>query len=113
MPFIHTKTNRPITPEAQAALTRELGEAVSLLGNSESWLMLQFEDQCRMAFRGKADRPLAFVNVQLYGTLDDAACGRFTARVTDILSSVLSIDPDGIYVAYFGTDQWGWQGANF
>ena len=113
MPFIHTKTNRPISPEAEKELTKELGRAVSLLGKSESWLMLQFEDGCRLAFRGKADQPLAFVNVRLYGAPEADACSRFTARVTDLLCHTLSLDPSGVYVAYFGTENWGWQGENF
>lgn len=113
MPFIHVKTNRTISRTAEETLTSALGEAVSLLGKSESWLMLQFEDGCRLAFRGKADRPLAFVNVRLYGNPDADACGRFTARVTALISQTLSIDPDGIYAAYFGTEHWGWQGADF
>ena len=67
MPFIHTKVNREITKEKEQALSRQLGEAISLLpGKSESWLMLQFEDNCRLYFKGDCGKPLALVTVKLY-----------------------------------------------
>ena len=112
MPFIHTKTNRPISKEAEQSLARDLGRAVTLLGKSENWLMLQFEDNCRMYFRGRDDRPLAFVRVMLYGKAGDDAYGKMTAEITRLVSQALDIDPDGIYVAYGETEHWGWQGSN-
>lgn len=113
MPFIHTKTNRPISKEAEQSLARDLGRAVTLLGKSENWLMLQFEDNCRMYFRGRDDRPLAFVRVMLYGKAGDDAYGKMTAEITRLVSQAMDIDPDGVYVAYGEAEHWGWQGSNF
>ena len=113
MPFIHTRVNRPISPQQELSLTREMGQAVSLLGKSEQWLMLHFEDDCRMAFQGRQDAPVAFVSVQLFGAAGQEACGRFTQRVTQILGDTLSIPAEGVYVAYGETRHWGWQGSNF
>lgn len=113
MPFIHTRVNRPISQEQEKALARQYGQAVSLLGKSESWLMLQFEDQCRLYFKGSDSEPLAFVNVKLYGGAGREAYARMTSRVTEILNDVLSIPAGGVYVEYEETDHWGWQGSNF
>ena len=113
MPFIHTKTNRPISRETERQLAKDLGQAVRLLGKSESWLMLQFEENCRLYFRGRDDRPLAFVEVKLYSKAEDEAYQSLTAEITRLLSAALAIDPDGIYVAYQETEHWGWQGSNF
>lgn len=113
MPFIHTRISRSISPEQEASLTRDMGQAVSLLGKSEQWLMLQFEGDCRMAFQGRQDTPLAFVSVRLFGAASKAAYDCFTRRVTQILSDTLSIPPEGIYIAYSETPHWGWQGSNF
>ena len=113
VPFIHTRVNRPISKEAEKSMAKRLGEAVSLLGKSENWLMLQFEDNCRMYFKGDCSKALAFVGVKLYGKADNAAYQRFTAEATRILGDVLSVPADGVYVEYEETEHWGWQGENF
>ena len=113
MPFIHTRVNRPISREQEEQLARQYGDAVTLLGKSENWLMLQFEDNCRLYFQGGGSNPLAFVSVKLYGGAGKDAYQRMTARITEILSDILSIPTDGIYVEYEETDHWGWQGSNF
>ena len=113
MPFIHTRVNRPISKEAEKSMAKRLGEAVSLLGKSENWLMLQFEDNCRMYFKGDCGKPLAFVSVKLYGSADREAYQRFTAEATRILGDTLSGPTDGVYVEYEETEHWGWQGENF
>lgn len=113
MPFIHTRVNRPITQEQESALARQLGQAITILGKSENWLMLQFDDNCRLYFKGDSQKPLAFVNVKLLGSAEKDAYERLTARITQILADALSIAPDGIYVEYDETQHWGWNGSNF
>ena len=46
MPFINTKYSQKITPEQETELKTALGSAVSILGKTESWLMLGFEQEC-------------------------------------------------------------------
>ena len=113
MPFIHTRVNRPISQEAEKELSQQFGQAVSLLNKSENWLMLQFEDNCRMYFKGDCRKPLAFVGVKLYGKGSKENYQRFTAKATSILGDVMSIPADGVYVEYEETENWGWQGSNF
>ena len=113
MPYIHTRVNRPISQEAEASLASRLGQAVSLLGKSENWLMLQFEENCRLYFKGDNQQPMAFVCVQLFGKAGADAYDRMTAEITAILRETLSISPDCVYVAYQETDHWGWNGSNF
>ena len=113
MPFIHTRVNRPISQEAEASLAHQMGQAISLLGKSENWLMLQFEDRCRLYFQGGDQKPLAFVSVKLLGKASPVAYERMTAELTRILQDTLSIAPDCVYVEYQETDHWGWNGSNF
>ena len=113
MPFIHTRVNRPISQEAEKAMAKRLGDAVSLLGKSENWLMLQFEDNCRLYFKGDSQKPLAFVNVKLYGRASTDAYNKLTRKITAMLEETLSIPADGIYVEYEETPHWGWNGSNF
>lgn len=114
MPFIHTKVNCPLPKETEEKIASELGAAISLLpGKSEQWLMLQFEENCRLYFRGGKEEKIAFVNVKVYGDLDAAGCDRLTGRITAVLQGALAISPDHIYIAYEKTDTWGWSGENF
>ena len=56
MPFINTKTNTKITEAQEIAIKTKFGSAISALGKSEGWLMLNFEDECRLWFKGDNSR---------------------------------------------------------
>ena len=114
VPFIHTRVNRPISKEAEQTLAKAYGEAISLLpGKSEQWLMLQFEENCRLWFRGQNENAQAFVQVQAFGKNNAAACDALTARICALLEEHLHISPENINVRYDETALWGWNGANF
>lgn len=113
MPFIHTRTNQTVSPAQEQQMTRELGRAIGILGKSEQWLMLQFEDGCRMAFRGENRQPMAFVEVKLLGRAQVDAYERLTGEITRIVADALAVAPDCIYVKYEETEYWGWNGSNF
>ena len=42
MPFINTKYSQDITPEQEEQIKSALGQAVTLIGKTESWLMVGF-----------------------------------------------------------------------
>lgn len=114
MPFISTKTNIEITKTSEAAVKQKLGKAIELIpGKSEAWLMLSFEDKLSMYFKGQGDKPIAFVEVKLFGSANGAACDKLTAAITKILNEELSIPPAQIYVKYEEVKYWGWNGADF
>ena len=53
MPFINSKISTPISIEQEQALKTRLGQAISIVpGKSESWLMLGFEPNYNLYFRG-------------------------------------------------------------
>ena len=113
MPMILTRVNRPISPEAEKNMAQALGRAIRLLGKTESWLMLDFEDNCRLYFKGESGAALAYVEVKLLGSASGDAYERMTAEVTRILGEYMDIAPDNVYVSYGETEHWGWNGANF
>lgn len=114
MPFINLKTTKKITSESEAALRREFGEKIALLsGKSEEWLMLGFEDGCRMAFRGEATSDMAFIEVQIFGKASASDYAKLTAALTDTVSEILGIAPDMVYIKYEEVSTWGWNGVNF
>ena len=111
MPYIHVQTNKSIDKKQQEALTKAFGKAITVLGKSESWLMIRFEGDCDMAFRGRCDEPTAFVGVSLYG--QGRSLDAFTGEVCRSLEDTLGIDPGNTYVRYISTQDWGWNGSNF
>lgn len=113
MPFIKTNTNIEISSEKRDILKAELGSAIESLGKSENWLMLSFEDNCDMYFKGDASKPMAFVDVSVFGKSTDEGCLKMTKKVCAVFSEVLGISPDMVYVKYSGTNQWGWNNMNF
>jgi phenylpyruvate tautomerase PptA (4-oxalocrotonate tautomerase family) len=114
MPFIQTKVSIKITEKTEKAIKAELGKAIEIFpGKSENWLMLSFEDCCRLYFQGKNDQPIAFVEVKLFGKATDEEYSKMTATITDILKRRLDISPDHIYIKYEEVANWGWNGKNF
>lgn len=114
MPCIHARVSTKISAEQETKIKERFGQAISILpGKSENWLMVGFEDEVSLYFKGKKDRPIAFVEVKLFGKAPGSAYEKLTAEITKILYEELQIDPDQIYIQYQETDYWGWNGRNF
>lgn len=114
MPYISTKTNVTISKDKEKAIKTKLGKAIELIpGKSENWLMLSFEDQCSLYFKGSSDQPIAFVEVKLFGSANSSAYDKLTSAITNILKEELEIAPNQIYVKYEEVQNWGWNGNNF
>ena len=113
VPMIHTRVNIPIPKETEEKLARRLGEAIKLLGKSEDWLMLHFDEKCKLYFRGINDSPLAYVEVKILGSAGTDAYAFMTQEICHILKEELAIPPECVYVYYDETDDWGWNGSNF
>lgn len=113
MPFINSKVSVAITPEQETEIKSRLGQVISLLpGKSEQWLMVGFEDNYHLYFRGTNDQPTAFVEVSVYGGENPEAFEKLTAAITDIFCEVLHMQADRIYIKYNAVSNWGWNGAN-
>ena len=114
MPFIETKTNVAITKEKERELKERLGKAISIIpGKSESWLMLAIEGNIPMYFRGDDSEPVAFIEVKIFGNASGDVYSRMTKELTGIYGNLLGIAPDHMYIRYFGSSDWGWNGNNF
>lgn len=113
MPYIAIRTNKKIDKEKEIRIKERLGEAISIVGKSESWLMVEFKSECTMYFKGLDTEDIAYVGVNLYGHGNSEAYNKMTGVITEILNSELDIKPDNIYVSYQEFDNWGWNGSNF
>ncbi len=114
MPFINSKVSVKMTDEQKTELKTRLGQAISLIpGKSESWLMVNLEDDLSMYFRGDDSQPVAFVGVNIYGSPNAAAFEKMTEELTKIYGELLGIPADHMYVKYAASTDWGWNGSNF
>ena len=52
MPYIKTSTNINIDDIKLSNIKSKMGEAIRLMGKSEDWLMLEFNDNAKMYFKG-------------------------------------------------------------
>ena len=105
MPFINSKITKKITREDEAVVKEKLG--------SEAWLMVNFEPESHLYFKGSNDKDIAYVEVSVFGSENKEAFNNLTAEITKIFNEVLGIEPERIYVKYETTTNWGWNGGNF
>lgn len=113
MPFINTKYSGEITPEQEIEIKTDLGAAVAILGKSENWLMVGFEPNCSLYFKGEKSEKIAFVEVSAFGDASSSAYDRLTGAICETLGTHLGVPADKIYVKYSPTTHWGWNGGNF
>lgn len=114
MPCIQTRVNVRITKDKEEIIKDKLGKAIELIpGKSENWLMLSFEDECNLYFKGDNKQKIAFVEVKIFGKAENTAYDKLTSAITEILNEELDIDPSWIYIKYEEVDHWGWNGSNF
>lgn len=114
MPFINTKTNINITDKKREELKIKFGKVIEIIpGKSENWLMLGFDDNVKMYFKGDDSHPIAFVEVKIFGSSTTEAYESLTKEITKVLNDVLNILPENIYVKFEEVSNWGWNGSNF
>lgn len=114
MPCIQTKTTVKLTSAQEDLLKAKFGKAIELLpGKTENWLMITFESNCHMYFKGKSKPDMAFVEVKLFGKASRQDYAKLTQELTGILQQELNIQPTQIYIKYEEVSTWGWNGNNF
>ena len=114
MPFIDAKISKRISDDEKKEIKTRLGQAISIIpGKSESWLMVGFQDDYSLYFRGDDSEPMAFIEVRIYGGPNRDAFERMTEELTSIFGDVLGIPADHMYIKYSATTDWGWNGHNF
>ncbi len=113
MPFIDSKITVPVTQEKRDAIKSQLGTAISIMGKSESFLMVGFEDNYDLYMGGNKLEKGAFVSVSLFGNASSSAYDKMTAEICRIYEEQLGIPGDKVYITYTGVSDWGWNGRNF
>ena len=69
MPFINAKFSTPVSAEQEKTIKAALGEAITLLGKPERYLMVEIEDNRRLYFGGDNSAPIAFLTSACFTAL--------------------------------------------
>lgn len=114
MPFINVKVSTKVSEKQEKELKQKLGKAIEAIpGKSEQWLMLNFEPESRLYFKGRNDAPIAYADVKIFGGENPKAFSKMTGELCGIFQEVLGVAPDHTYIAYHPIANWGWNGGNF
>lgn len=113
MPYINAKFTGTVTPEKETEIKSALGEAITLLGKSERYLMVEIEDNRRLYFGGKNDQPIAFFDVSLLHSAPRASYEKLTARLCEIAKDTMNVDGGNVYVKFEETENWGYDSFMF
>ena len=74
MPFINSKISVALSDAQEQEIKSSLGQASTAIpGKSESWLMVGFEPNCSLYFKGEKSPKIAFVDVSVYGSASKSA----------------------------------------
>lgn len=114
MPFINTKVSFRMTEAQKERIKNKLGVAIELIpGKSENWLMVGFQDNYSLYFKGQVFERIAYVEVKIFGSASRSAYEKLTKAICDIFEEELKIPSDKVYVTYDEVSNWGWNGSNF
>ncbi|WP_133014818.1 phenylpyruvate tautomerase MIF-related protein [Clostridium cuniculi] len=114
MPFINSKITTKLTKEKKDLIKSELGKIITNIpGKSENYLMIGFEDEYSLYFRGEELQYGAFVEVKIFGKADKKYLEMITKDICNLYEKELNIPQDCIYVKYEEVDNWGFNGFNF
>ena len=113
MPYINARLTNTVSKEDEILLKEKLGQAITLLGKGEAYLMVEISDQCRLYFGGKNDTDIAYFEVKLLGKARREQYEALTARICEIVQEQFGIPGDKVYVKFEEVDHWGFNGFMF
>jgi phenylpyruvate tautomerase PptA (4-oxalocrotonate tautomerase family) len=114
MPYINSTLTIKVTDEIKEIIKTKLGEIITEIpGKSEEWLMVAFNDDHTMFFRGDNKEKAAFVEIKIFGSADKKHKEAITDRVSTLFEEELSIPKDSIYIIFEEVRDWGWNGKMF
>ena len=113
MPFIDARFSTPVSAIQEETIKQKLGEAITLIGKSEAYLMVQIQDNCKLYFKGNNDSDSAYFEVKLLGKSTKENYEKLTCALCDIAQDVLGINGNRVYVKFEETDYWGYDSFMF
>ena len=113
MPFIDSKITTNVAPEKKEIIKAEFGRLMSVLGKSETYLMVGIDDNYDLWMGGNKVEKGAYVSVSLLGNASSEAYEKLTGKICELFENELGIPGTSVYVTYHPVSDWGWNGSNF
>lgn len=114
MPYIDSKVTISLSEDKKESLKKELGKIIDKIpGKSERYLMVGFQDEYSLYFKGEKLDYGAFVEVKFFGGATEDSLKRVTADICNLYEKELQIPSKSIYIKFEDVDNWGWNGKNF
>lgn len=89
MPFITVRTNQEIKQDQEEKIKAGLGKAITFVpGKSEASLMVMFEKKAPIYLRGDGKRPMAFLDVAVFGNESHQGYQEFSLFVTKLINKI-------------------------
>lgn len=109
MPYIDFNVSNTLTSQKENLIKSGLGKIIEEIpGKTESRLMIQFKDNCRLWFGGENSEPMAFINVMVYGSALKDSYQAFSDKAIQLISAELEIPGNNIYVKFEEVPNWFW-----
>lgn len=113
MPYINARFSTAISDNKKEELKSKLGQAITLIGKSEAYLMVEISENCNIYFKGNCESNCAFFEVKLLGKSTRANYEKLTSALCDIAQDMLGINGDRVYVKFEEVEHWGYNSFMF
>ena len=113
MPMIEAKVSVELPVEKRDVLKAAFGKAITILGKSENYLMINLIDKQDLYMGGKKLEKGAYIEVKVLGSVDAGQSSKMSAKICEVLEQQLGIPGNAVYISYWRTSNWGWNGSNF
>ena len=107
MPYINTTTTKKITEEERTELTKTFGKLIEIIpGKKEAYLMLNFEDERKMAYQGDDKTDCAILAVDILGAADEKYMEKLSDELAKAVNRILGVPTERIYVKFGVYENW-------
>ncbi|KAJ51781.1 phenylpyruvate tautomerase PptA (4-oxalocrotonate tautomerase family) [Clostridium tetanomorphum] len=114
MPYINATVSTKLSEEKRETIKAKLGEIICKIpGKSEQWLMISFNDNNSIYFRGNIKEKAAFIEVKIYGSTNRKTKNEIAKDISNVFEGELGILKDNIYLTFEEIQDWAWNGALF
>lgn len=114
MPYINSRLTVKLSEQQEENLKSKMGEIIAAIpGKSEEWLMVSFDDNKTIYFRGKKMEKAAFIEVKIFGTTEKQYKNKVTDLVCSLYEKELNIPKNCIYITFSEVTDWGFNGEMF
>ena len=105
MPYINTTTTKKISDAQRRELIDAYGKLIEIIpGKIEAYLMLNFEDERKMAYQGDDKQDCAILAVDSLGAAEEKYLVALSDELALAVNRILGVPTERIYVK-FGVDE--------